>query len=196
LNFLPSKNVIEAQGLATPLSNVSVFLPIFGGLEMVASPQAIAGMLAYKIPRIKLALVHEGLTAGKLHYIHNPEDAEEFLQPLCHAPEEHFVSLHLNTRNEIIGLHEVSHGTLDASLVHPREIFKAALLANSHSIIVCHNHPSGAIVVPSKEDLLLTRQLIRASKLLNVGLLDHLIISPNQPVYSIRTHHSGLWKAF
>lgn len=161
---------------------------------MTGAGQALANRLSYKIPRIKLCLVHEGLEHNNLHYIHTPLDAETILEPLCHAPEEHFVSLHLNTRNEIIGLHEVSHGTLSASLVHPREVFKAALVANSHAIIVCHNHPSGSLVEPSQEDLLVTRQLVRASKLLNVSLLDHLIFSPNQPVYSLRSHHPHLWK--
>jgi DNA repair protein RadC len=84
--------------------------------------------------------------------------------------------LHLNTKFEVIGLHEVSHGTLSASLVHPREVFKAALVANSYAILVCHNHPSGAKLTPSKEDFETTKQLIAAGKVLGVSVLDHLIL--------------------
>lgn len=161
---------------------------------MPATKSTIANRLRYKLPRIKLCLVHEGLKASELHAVNSPEDAEEFLEPLRHAPEEHFVSLHLNARNEITGLHEVSHGTLASSLVHPREVFKAALIGNSFAIVVCHNHPSGSAVSPSLDDLNTTKQLLSAGKILGVSVLDHLILTPNQGVYSIRENYPELWK--
>lgn len=74
---------------------------------------------------------------------------------------------------------------------------KAAILANSFAIIVCHNHPSGSKVVPSREDLETTGQLFNAGKLLGVTLLDHLIVGPGlkkDTVYSIRQYHPELWK--
>jgi DNA repair protein RadC len=154
----------------------------------------LATKLRYGVPSIKLCLVHEGLQPEKLYAIQAPSDAEEYLQPLRHAPEEHFVSLHLNAKHEVIGVHEVSHGTLASSLVHPREVFKAALVSNSYALVVCHNHPSGSLVVPSSEDIDTTRQLIRAGKLLGINLIDHLIFSPNQRVYSIRENHAEIWK--
>jgi len=160
---------------------------------MVAAT-TLAKQLRYRLPSIKLCLVHEGLTPGKLYAIQTPTDAEEYLEPLRHAPEEHFVSLHLNAKHEVIGLHEVSHGTLAASLVHPREVFKAALVSNSYAIVVCHNHPSGALVIPSSEDVQTTKQLMRAGKILGVNLLDHLIFSPNQGVYSMRENNPDIWK--
>lgn len=94
------------------------------------------------------------------------------------------------------GLHEVSHGTLSSSLVHPREVFKAALLGNCFAIIVCHNHPSGATLVPSPEDLETTRQLISAGKILGVSVIDHLIVGPDndeESVYSIRENNPAFW---
>lgn len=111
------------------------------------------------------------------------------------ACEEHFVSLHLNAKNEVIGLHEVSHGTLSASLVHPREVFKAALIANSYAILVCHNHPSGSQIMPSPEDIDTTRQLIEAGKFMGVNVIDHLIIGPGslEDWYSLREQHPELW---
>src|SRR4029450_9037212 len=111
---------------------------------MAGKQNIIAKRLRYRLPRIKLCLVQEGLKASELHALNSPEDAEELLEPLRHATEEHFVSLHLNARNEITGLHEVSHGTLASSLVHPREVFKAALIGNSFAIVVCHNQPPGS----------------------------------------------------
>ncbi|HEY9868801.1 MAG TPA: JAB domain-containing protein [Candidatus Obscuribacterales bacterium] len=161
---------------------------------MPARLTTIAKRLRYKIPRIKLCLVHEGLKADELVAINAPEDAESFLEPLRHAPEEHFVSLHLNSRNEVIGLHEISHGTLASSLVHPREVFKAALVNNSFAIVVCHNHPSGSAVSPSLDDLNTTRQLLAAGRILGVSVLDHLILTPNQCIYSIRENYPELWK--
>ncbi len=150
--------------------------------------------LVYKVPRLRLCLVHEGLMPETLYPIKHPLDAEKFLEPLRYAPEEYFVSLHLNSRHEVIGLHEVSHGTLAGSLVHPREVFKAALLANSYAIIICHNHPSGSRVLPSLEDMNITRQLLEAGKVLGVNVTDHLIISPNQSAYSFRENHPQLWE--
>ncbi len=155
----------------------------------------LAERLEYRIPRIKLCLVHEGMKHDALYPIDRPSDAEAFLEPLRHMPEEHFVSLHLNAKNEVIGLHEVSHGTLASSLVHPREVFKAALVSNSFAILVCHNHPSGSVIMPSHEDLQTTKQLLRAGKILGVNLIDHLIFSPNQNAYSVRANFPDLWKS-
>ena len=162
---------------------------------MATKPQTLAKKLKYTVPRIRMCLVTEGGGVGDLHLVRTPEDAARFLQPLKHESEEHFVSLHLNSRHEIIGIHEVSHGTLSASLVHPREVFKAALLANSHAILVCHNHPSGSSLSPSAEDIDTTNQLLSAGKLLGVSVLDHLIMSPIHDVYSLRENHPELWKS-
>ncbi|HIA53865.1 MAG TPA: hypothetical protein EYN91_17535 [Candidatus Melainabacteria bacterium] len=153
--------------------------------------------VAYSLPQLKLCLVGEPSRAKRLIAIQAPEDVARFLNPLRYAAEEHFVSIHLNARHEVLGLHEVSHGSLSASLVHPREVFKAAILANSYAIIVCHNHPSGSKVVPSKEDLETTGQLFNAGKLLGVTLIDHLIVGPGlkkNTVYSIREHHPEFWR--
>jgi len=72
-----------------------------------------------------------------------PDDLGKFVEPLKHYSEEHFVCFHLDVKHQVTGYQIVSHGTLSASLVHPREVFKAALVANTHTIIVAHNHPTG-----------------------------------------------------
>jgi DNA repair protein RadC len=132
--------------------------------------------LRYDLPKLQLYLVNEAKIKRPWPTITSAEDAARLLRPLSFASEEHFVSLHLNAKFEVIGMHEVSHGTLSASLVHPREVFKAAMVANSYAILVCHNHPSGAKLAPSPEDLETTRQLIAAGKILGVNVLDHIIL--------------------
>ena len=88
---------------------------------------------------------------------------------------ERFVVLLLDTRRRLIRVDEVGRGLLDSVLVHPREVFRPALLAGAHAVIVAHNHPSGD-PTPSEADLRTTRDLIRAGQLLKVELLDHVII--------------------
>lgn len=150
----------------------------------------------YGVPKIRLCLVNEHKIAREPYPIQSPLDASRLLKPLRQASEEYFLSLHLNARNEVIGIHEVSHGTLSSSLVHPREVFKAALMANSYAIIVCHNHPSGSTITPSKEDIDTTKQLLNAGKLMGIAVIDHLIVSPLQSddVYSLRENMPHLWQ--
>lgn len=90
-------------------------------------------------------------------------------------PTEVFGILCLSVKNSVIAYHEVSRGTLDATLVHPREVFKAALLANAAGLVLAHNHPSGD-PAPSSDDVALTNRLVAAGKLLGVTVLDHVII--------------------
>ena len=105
-----------------------------------------------------------------------PRDAAEvFRQMLADEPTEVFAMLCLSAKLRVIAYHEVSRGTLDATLVHPREVFKVALLANAYTIVISHNHPSGD-PTPSEDDKILTRQLAAAGQILGVSVLDHIII--------------------
>jgi len=88
---------------------------------------------------------------------------------------EYFVCFHLDSRNRVKSFETVSIGTLNSSLVHPREVFKAAILSNAASIILCHNHPSGDTGV-STDDLVLTKRLVDAGEILGIEVLDHVII--------------------
>ena len=90
--------------------------------------------------------------------------------------KEHFCVFFLDTQNRIIGRETVSIGTLNASLVHPRECFRTAILKNSAAVIFIHNHPSGSLE-PSNEDIAVTRRLVDAGKLLGIEVLDHVIIT-------------------
>lgn len=109
----------------------------------------------------------------------------DFLSPkLVALPNEHFFVLHLDSKHKIIKQEIISIGTLNASLVHPREVFKSAIKENSKSLIVVHNHPSGD-QAPSAEDEKVTKILFRAGELLGINVLDHVIIGRNG-FYSFR----------
>ena len=109
--------------------------------------------------------------------------ARVFRTLLGHADRECFAVLHLNARNRPLSLEVVSTGTLTSSLVHPREVFKAAILQNAAAIIVGHNHPSGD-TTPSQEDHLLRERLRAAAELLGISMLDFLIIGQGSTTWS------------
>jgi DNA repair protein RadC len=96
-------------------------------------------------------------------------------QEMRFEKKESFVGLYLDSRNNLLKKEIISIGTLNTSVVHPRELFRTAILESANSIIIVHNHPSGD-PTPSKEDLELTKLLIAAGKLIGIPLLDHIII--------------------
>src|SRR6185503_4763571 len=98
------------------------------------------------------------------------------IRRLVKAKREHFVVLLLNARHEVEAVETVSIGSLNASIVHPREVFLPAVLASAASIVLCHNHPSGD-PEPSEEDLSITRRLVQVGDLLGIGVLDHVIVA-------------------
>ena len=106
-----------------------------------------------------------------------PDDVVAFVgRKLKREQREHFLVLLLNARHEVTGKETVSIGSLNASIVHPREVFKPALLASAASIVLVHNHPSGD-PEPSEEDLGITKRLVQAGELLGIGVLDHVIVA-------------------
>ncbi|QWU15092.1 RadC family protein [Paenibacillus sophorae] len=108
--------------------------------------------------------------------IRSPHDAADILtEQLRYLQKEHFVCLFLNTKNHVIAQETLSMGSLNASIVHPREVFRAAIKCSSASIICAHNHPSGD-PTPSPEDISLTRRLLEAGEIVGIDVLDHLII--------------------
>ncbi|MBW5447859.1 DNA repair protein RadC [Cohnella sp. CFH 77786] len=112
--------------------------------------------------------------------IASPQDAADLLmEELRRLREEHFVVLFLNTKNRVIGRQTLSIGSLNASIVHPREVFRAAIRRSSASILCAHNHPSGD-PTPSSEDVQLTRRLAQAGEVVGIELLDHIVIGDNR----------------
>ena len=108
----------------------------------------------------------------------SPETAYKFIERVCELssePEENLMMLTLNTKNTVTGVFTVSKGSLNSSIVHPREVYKRALLNNANSIMIFHNHPSGD-PAPSKDDIAITKRLEEVGKIIGIKLLDHLII--------------------
>ncbi len=122
-----------------------------------------------------------------------PRDAAKLAGAiLAGADVERVLALHFNTKHKLIGIHTVSVGTLDASLVHPRDVFKAAYLSNASALILAHNHPSGD-PTPSGEDRALSDRLRQAGELLGVTLLDFVIVTdPAEGVRYFSFRESGV----
>ena len=105
-----------------------------------------------------------------------PADAAAtFMTVLQDEPVEVFAMICLDAKHRVIAYHEVSRGTLDGAMVHPRDVFKAALLSNASGVIVAHNHPSGD-PTPSPQDAALTARLAAGGTLLGIDVIDHIIV--------------------
>lgn len=105
----------------------------------------------------------------------SPEQVFDTFSFLRHETKEYFFAIHLDGKNRICCVDEVSVGSLNQSVVHPREVYKTALLSSAAAIILVHNHPTGD-PAPSREDIEITRRLREAGEILGVKLLDHIII--------------------
>ena len=126
-----------------------------------------------------LRMVREESFTYKPATIISPESAFALLESafdLSNQPEEVVALIALDTRNVVAGLFIVSRGTVNSSLVHPREVFKRALLCNASSIIIAHNHPGGSLN-PSDEDRAMTQRIKEAGRIVEVSLSDSLIIA-------------------
>ena len=109
--------------------------------------------------------------------IHGPEELYQLLRRrIGREDREHFVAVLLSSRNTVLGIETISIGSLNASIVHPREVFKPAILHSAASIALAHNHPSGD-AEPSNEDIAITRRMLEAGRLLGIELLDHVIVA-------------------
>ena len=108
--------------------------------------------------------------------------AEAVISVIGNPDREYFVALHLNGKNVIQSVSVISQGSLNQSIVHPREVFKAALLSNAASVILSHNHPSGDLT-PSQEDIAITRRLKDAGDIMGIKILDHIIVNTDTGDY-------------
>lgn len=141
-----------------------------------------------RIPVISIRAVRErSIPYSEVPECRSPGDAAEFLREwIGEEDREHFVVLCLNTKHRINAVHTVSIGSLNASLAHPREVFKAAIATNASTIIVAHNHPSGE-ATPSPEDVAVTQRLVMAGKILGIEVLDSLIVTGSDEYVSLRS---------
>lgn len=143
-----------------------------GNLRGIGSAKAGVLVAAFELARRAL---EKGASARPV--ISGPTDAMPFLADIRDQRREFFVCLYLNARNQVIHKEVVSIGSLSASIVHPREVFQAAVQSAAASVVLAHNHPSGD-VTPSKDDLDLTRRLVQAGEIMGIEILDHVIVGP------------------
>jgi DNA repair protein RadC len=116
------------------------------------------------------------LKGKKSSILLSPKDAWERMEDIRGSKKEHFVVFYLDSRNQEIKREIISVGTLNESLVHPREVFEGAIKNNASSIIIVHNHPSGDLE-PSRADVEITKKLIQAGKILDIKIANHIIIT-------------------
>lgn len=125
---------------------------------------------------IELGKRMSSLTREERYVIRSPKDAAMYvMEEMRYLKKEHFVCLFLNTKNQVLIKETVFVGSLNASIVHPREVFHSAVRHSAASIVAIHNHPSGD-PAPSQEDIQVTRRLMQAGELMGIELLDHVII--------------------
>lgn len=133
----------------------------------------------YQIPEVHVSIVRDPSTTPPPVLTGSDTVFNVARKRIENADREIFEIFLLDTKNRIVGVHTVSIGSARASIVHPREVFKAAILANASAIVGYHNHPSGD-PKPSREDMDITTRLCEAGKLLGIPLLDHVIVGDGQ----------------
>lgn len=158
----------------------------FGGLKGVTAASleelsTVRGIGLAKAAQIKAAVELAGRvegyseTDGRIQLV-NPEDVAALVRgKLQDKKKEYFLALLLDTRSRLIRIAEISVGSLDGSIVHPREVFKEAVSASAASVVFVHNHPSGD-TEPSEDDIRLTKRLAEAGAIMGIDVLDHIII--------------------
>ncbi len=163
----------------------------FEGLRMLTNATveeitSISGIGKAKAAQI-IAAMELGRRINRLTYddrytIRSPQDGANYvMDEMRFLSQEHFVCLYLNTKNQVLHKQTVFIGSLNASIVHPREVFKEAFKRSAASVICAHNHPSGD-PTPSREDIEVTKRLTECGKMLGIELLDHLIIGDQKYV--------------
>lgn len=181
---------------ATALDLASMIMSRFENLRRLLGATVeelgeIKGVGPAKACQIKAALELGRRTAQysdqPRRVIKTPDDAAALvMEEMRHFDREHFRAILLNTKNQVIGTDKVSVGTLNSSVVHPRELFRNAIKRGAASVILLHNHPSGD-PTPSREDKDITHRVMEAGKIIGIEVLDHIIIGDNKFI-SLKAH--------
>ncbi|WP_413065983.1 RadC family protein [Siminovitchia sp. 179-K 8D1 HS] len=152
-------------------------------LEEIMGIKGIGQAKAVQIAAaVELGRRISNLSYDDRYVIRSPEDGANYvMNDMRFLTQEHFVCLYLNTKNQVLHRQTIFIGSLNASIVHPREVFKEAFRRSAASIICLHNHPSGD-PSPSREDIEVTKRLVECGKIIGIEILDHLIIGDNQYV--------------
>ena len=164
-----AETLLDRQGGLAGLGHAT--LEEFEQVRGIGEAKAVTVMAAVELGRRVATLAPAGRTV-----IRTPDDVAALLLPRFRfETKESFLAVLLSTKNHVLKAPVISVGSLNASIVHPREVFREAINASAASVILAHNHPSGD-PAPSAEDIDLTRKLAEAGKLLNIPVLDHVIL--------------------
>jgi DNA repair protein RadC len=151
-------------------------------LSAISMPQLMkihgikSGKAAQIVACFELARRLEMFDSSPKFKINSPEDVYRRLYPaMRESKKEHFMELCLDTKNQVIREDTISIGSLNANIVHPREVFRTALIESAAHIIVAHNHPSGD-PTPSREDIDITKKLVETGNIMGINVIDHVII--------------------
>ena len=141
---------------------------------------------AKRVDIVSLKLVKESSVLYETRKISNPYDSYRLAKNfLADSDREKFVVVCLDTKNQPVSIEVVSIGTVNSSMVHPREVFKAAVLSNASKIICFHNHPSGNTNF-SKEDEVITNRLKKCGEILGIELVDHIVVGDDDKYFSFK----------
>ncbi len=162
-------------------------ISIFGSLDQLSEAsieelKKIKGLGLAKACQLKACFeisrrLENEKNLNKNKIVNSPKDIFSLLkEKIINFHKEYFMVVSLDNRNKLINVDTVSVGTLNSSLIHPRETFEVAIKNHAEAIIICHNHPSGELK-PSEDDLVITQNLVKAGKLLGINVSDHLIIT-------------------
>jgi DNA repair protein RadC len=195
-----AKALSDAELLAILLRTGTKNLPVNRLAEQLLVKYELAGLASISPPElskttgiglVKAVTVIAAIELGRRlsqrepsrrPVIRSPQDAVELvMSELRYQSKEHFMALFLSTKNHVIARAIISVGSLNASIVHPRELFREAISYSAAAVILVHNHPSGD-PTPSQEDISLTKQLVEAGNLLTISVLDHVIIGDGKYV--------------
>lgn len=166
----------------------SRILKEYGSQAIISEKNVEKLMRELEIPKVKACQVVACFELGRRFfkkdeeeiYIRDSKDTYNYLKDkMANLKKEQFRGLYLNSRNKLIHDEIISLGTLTTNLVHPREVFQPAIQHSAAAIILVHNHPSGD-PEPSEDDVKITQQIIEASKIINIEILDHIIIGKNE----------------
>ena len=168
----------ESEGLPKLMSmHVNTLMQIQGIREVKALQLLASVELSKRVIRSKV--YHASIM--------RPEDVIEWFEfEYGSLPQECFIALYLDTKSKLISHRVLFKGTLNESVVHPREVFKEAFLQNANSVLIAHNHPSGDCT-PSKADFEVTYKMVHVAMTMGVNLIDHIIVGQNQ-YYSFKEH--------
>ena len=171
------KNVIEiASQILSKYSKKRLLQMTYNDLSKISgidSAKATTLLAAFELSKRALEVNDTNLPV-----ISDAKDAVAQLSDMRDLKKEHLVALYLNAKNQLVHKETISMGTLNANLVHPREVFEPALKYTAAQIIATHNHPSGD-PKPSEDDLEVTKRLTEAGKMMGIEVMDHVIISKN-----------------